>query len=110
MENQLLHIGLAFMLGYGLGTLDSIYRMLKRSNGNSIDQADVKTSSFISSVTKEQKNVIRRKVEIDDSKYVTDVLTDGLKSGTQPLGVVSQTNDNISSATNKLAQLKKLKG
>ena len=111
MENQLLYISLAFLLGYGIGTLDNIVSMLRKSSINSINNpTDVKTSSFVSSIAKEQKNVIRRKVEIDDSKYVTDVPTDGLKSGTQPLGIVSQTNDDISSATNKLAQLKKLKG
>jgi len=111
MENQLLYISLAFLLGYGIGTLDNIASMLRKSSINSINNpTDVKTSSFVSSIAKEQKNVIRRKVEIDDSKYVTDVPTDGLKSGTQPLGIVSQTNDDISSATNKLAQLKKLKG
>ena len=110
MEYQLLHIGLAFLLGYGLGTLDNIVRLLRRGAETSTLRIEERSDSFISNVVKEQKQVARKKIEIDDTKYVTDVSTDSLKSGTQPLGVVSQTSDDISSATNKLAQLKKLKG
>lgn len=110
MEHQLLHVALAFLLGYGLGTLDNIVRLIRRG-GTSFERAEEeRPTSFVSNVVKEQKQVTRRKVEIDEKKYVTDVSTENLKSGAQPLGVVSQTNDDISSATNKLAQLKKLKG
>ena len=111
MEVQFLYIGLAFFLGYTIGTLDNIVKLLKRPNSKmSLEHDEEKVSSFVSSDAKEQKNSLRRKVEIDDSKYVTEVITNDLRSGTQPLGVVSQTSDDISSAKNKLAQLKKLKG
>lgn len=111
MEGQILHIGLAFFLGYGLGTLDNIAKMLKRpSSKMSANYDEEKMTSFVSTVAKEQKSNLRRKVEIDDSKYVTEIATNDLRSGAQPLGVVSQSIDDISSAKNKLAQLKKLKG
>lgn len=90
----------SFLLGYVMAKLDTIVMILKRSESD----------SFVSSVSKEQKFAKKRKVEIDDKTFVTDVSTDGMQSLGSSLGTVSQTKDDISTASNKLAQLKKRKG
>ena len=100
MDQTLLAV-LSFGVGYAIGSLDNIRRTLKGSE----------STSFVSEVVREQKlQAKKRVVSIDESKYVTDVSTDDLESKGGSLGVVSQTNDNISSAASKLAQLKKMKG
>lgn len=100
MDQTLLAV-LSFGVGYAIGSLDNIRRALKGSE----------STSFVSEVVREQKQQAKKRVvSIDESKYVTDVSTDDLQSKGGSLGVVSQTNDDISSAANKLAQLKKMKG
>lgn len=99
MDQTLLAV-LSFGVGYAIGSLDNIRRALKGSE----------STSFVSEVAREQKQQAKKKISIDDTKYVTDISTDDLESKGGTLGVVSQTNDNISSAANKLAQLKKMKG
>ena len=99
MDQTLLAV-LSFGVGYAIGSLDNIRRTLKGSE----------STSFVSGVVREQKQQAKRKVSIDETKYVTDISTDDLESKGGSLGVVSQTNDNISSAASKLAQLKKMKG
>jgi len=100
MDQTLLAV-LSFGVGYAIGSLDNIRRALKGSE----------STSFVSGVTREQKQQAKKKVvSIDESKYVTDISTDGMESKGGTLGEVSQTSDNISSAASKLAQLKKMKG
>lgn len=92
---------ICFGLGYVLGRLDGIVRLLRRTESD----------SFVAQVAREEKSQKNRKVSIDDSKFVTDLSIDGMESiGTSTLGTVTQTEDSISSAASKLAQLKKLKG
>lgn len=100
MDQTLLAV-LSFGVGYAIGSLDNIRRALRGSE----------STSFVSEVVREQKQQqARKKISIDEAKYVTDISTDSLESKGGSLGVVSQTNDDISSAANKLAQLKKMKG
>ena len=99
MDQTLLAV-MSFGVGYAIGSLDSIRRSLKGSE----------STSFVTEVVREHKQQSKKKVSIDETKYVTDISTDSLESKGGSLGVVSQTNDNISSAANKLAQLKKMKG
>ena len=99
MDQTLLAV-LSFGVGYAIGSLDNIRRALKGSE----------STSFVTGVAREQKQQTKKKVSIDDTKYVTDISTDDLVSKGGSLGVVSKTNDDISSAANKLAQLKKMKG
>jgi len=100
MDQTLLAV-LSFGVGYAIGSLDNIRRTLKGSE----------STSFVSEVVREQKQQAKKRVvSIDESKYVTDISTDGMESKGGTLGEVSQTSDNISSAANKLAQLKKMKG
>ena len=100
MDQTLLAV-LSFGVGYAIGSLDNIRRALKGSE----------STSFVSEVAREQKQQqARKKISIDEAKYVTDISTDDLESKGGKLGVVSHTSDDISSAANKLAQLKKMKG
>jgi len=92
---------LCFGLGYVLGRLDSFVRRLR----------DPVSDSFVAQVVREEKTQKSRRVSIDESKFVTDMSTDGMESiGSPSLGTVTQTEDSISLAASKLAQLKKLKG
>lgn len=99
MDQTLLAV-LSFGIGYAIGSLDNLRRALKRPE----------STSFVSEVAREQKQQSKKKVSIDESKYVTDISTDNLVSKGGSLGVVSQSTDDISTAANKLAQLKKMKG
>lgn len=90
-----------FGLGYILGRLDGIVRLLRRPESD----------SFVAQAAREERALKSRKVSIDDSKFVTDISTEGMESvGQTSLGTVTQSDDNIASAASKLAQLKKLKG
>ena len=54
---------------------------------------------------------VKRKVQIDDSKFVTDLSTEGMtSSGKESLGTITQTEDTIGTAASKLAALKGRKG
>ena len=96
-----------FMIGFGTGyfagRLNTILTIFK----------DKETQSFVAAVAKDQKEqalTAKKKVEIDDRKFVTDLSTDDMKNvEEQNLGIVVKTNDNIADATSKLAQLKKKK-
>lgn len=85
--------------GYLIGRLDTLIASFRGDE----------STSFVAGVIKEQKQK-KKKVQIDETKYVTDMSTDNLeaKSDTK-LGVVSMTADDITSASSKLAQLKKSK-
>ena len=98
-QQLVLSLGM-FVLGYIVAKVDTIVMILKRHESD----------SFVSSVVKEQKSAKKRKVEIDDKTYVTDVSTDGMQSLGASLGTVSQSNDDITAASSKLAQMKKRKG
>ena len=90
---------LFFILGFILGRVETLFQYFKTE----------KPESFITNLRKEEKN--RKKVSIDETKFVTEVSTDELESNNnQKLGIIHKSEDNIKSATNKLAQLKKLKG
>lgn len=99
MDQTLLLAALSFGVGYAIGSIDNLRRALKGSE----------STSFVSGVVREQKQLVKKKISIDETKYVTDISTDDLESKGGALGVVSQTKDNISTAASKLAQLKKLK-
>jgi sensor histidine kinase regulating citrate/malate metabolism len=93
-----------FSLGYIAGSLDGLRRSFRSTGGES------SVSSFVTEVNRDQKRQAKAKISIDNSTYVTDISTDGIESKGSPLGTVSQSKDDISSAANKLAQLKKMKG
>lgn len=94
---------IGFGTGYFAGRLNTILTIFK----------DKETQSFVAAVAKDQKEqalAAKKKVEIDDRKFVTDLSTDDMKTvDRQNLGIVVKTTDNIADATLKLAQLKKKK-
>jgi hypothetical protein len=103
---QVLLVLLSFGLGYALGSLDNLRKALK-------GPVEEQSNSFVSGVInsqRDQKTQVRKKVTIDETKYVTDISTEALELKGSSLGVVTQTSDNITTAANKLAQLKKMKG
>jgi len=88
------------ILGYAIGRIDLLKSILTRSDAAS-------ASSLFSPST--QKKSMKR-VEIDERTYVTKVDDDALQSSGASLGKTTSTQDDIGAASNKLAQLKKLKG
>lgn len=107
MVEQVILVIISFGLGYAIGSLDNLRKMLKGPVEDS--DANSFSSGFLRS-QKEQKQQPRKKVTIDETKYVTEVSTDALELKGTTLGTVTQTSDDISTAANKLAQLKKMKG
>lgn len=102
MTEVLAGLVLGTVLGYIAGRLD---RLVVSVGG----EASAGSTSFLRSSTRTETT--RKKVSIDDTKYVTDVSTDGLEAlGDTELGTVTKASDDISTAANKLAQLKKSKG
>lgn len=91
----LLAIGVCFFLiGYFVG---------KRSGNGVYNTAINKPSSFFDSV-KEEK---RTKVVINDTKFVTEIKTDGMEKKYEALGEIKQSTDNITDSINKLKNLKR---
>ena len=86
--------------GYSLGRLDSLIAYVRSPE----------SKSFVSSVSRDQKQANRQKVDIDDRKYVTDIPTGFDGRASISLGTATKTKDDISSASDRLAQLKKTKG
>ena len=92
---------LGLVLGYIAGRLD---RLVTSVDGG----VSVGGSPLLRSFSRVEAP--HKKVLIDDTKYVTDVSTDDLEAlGDFKLGTVTQSNDDISAAANKLAQLKSRK-
>jgi hypothetical protein len=105
---------ISFVAGYAVGSIDLIKRSILGSNATvnvriPHEEKDEQSSSFLSGTQKEQK-LQKKKISIDESTFVTDISTENIEMKGAALGVVSQTSDNISTAANKLAQLKKSKG
>ena len=98
---ELLLVGLVsgILLGYIAGRLDRLVSVRPEEN------------SFFTSTTQRRGEAPKKKVAIDETKFVTDVSTEDMKSaGNAQLGTVTTAKDDISAATNKLAHLKKSKG
>jgi len=92
---------LLFVAGYTLGRVDSILGIFKK---------DKKCESFVDKLNHEEKQEkSKKKLLIDDSKFVTKVSTDSFKKNYE-LGVKTEVNDNIENETAKLVKLKKKKG
>lgn len=97
---------LCFGLGYVVGRLDGVVRLLKNSSGESIGSSGVSVTSSKASAS----TVKRTSVKIDDKTFVTDVSTEGMRASDQELGTIIETHDNVGASANRLAQLKKMKG
>ena len=111
MEHPML-IVLSFVLGYIVGSIDSIKSRFKSSSKS-------ENYSFVDEVNREERRQreqdqptrVKKKITIDDTKFVTDISTDDMQfKGQKQLGTITETSDDITSASSKLAQLKKSKG
>jgi hypothetical protein len=92
---------LLFISGYAIGRIDSIANFFKKSK---------KCDSFIDDIKQSEKQLhAKKKMIIDDSKFVTKVSTSSFEKNGD-LGVNSEVSDNIENETAKLAKLKKKKG
>lgn len=97
-------------LGYVLGRLDGVLRLLRHRDAE-INVAQATGHERVEREISGNFAVKKRKVEIDDSKFVTDLSTEGMtSSGKESLGTITQTEDTIGSAASKLAALKGRKG
>ena len=110
MPDTVLLAASCFVVGYMIGRLDRVVMLLKNS-GAKHEVQESSSHATTSSHESREKKTLKRNVTIDESTYVTDLSTEGIiPLGGSTLGTVTQTDDNIMAAANKLAQLKKLKG
>lgn len=87
-----------FLFGYTVGRIDSLIREIRRN--------DVFPPSRPTS--KSKMNTKKNEISIDESKVVVDLSTSGFSSSeNQVLGIITQSEDDIETAANKLAKLKK---
>ena len=85
---------LLFAIGFIIGKLSSNSNTLTNIN----DMVTVKSK-------KETRNTID--LEIDDTKYVSKISTDGLEKKYDSLGKVNKTKNDTASSVNKLKNLKR---
>lgn len=91
----LLAIGVClFLIGYFVG---------KQSSNGVYNTAVNKPSSFFDNTKEEKKN----KVVINDTKFVTEIKTDGMEKKYENLGEIKQSAENITDSINKLKNLKR---
>ena len=67
--------------------------------------SDIKPKSFFTK-EKEQQGSVLNKIDIDTKRVVTDIKTNNLEKKYDQLGTTTQSNENISSAINKLKNMK----
>jgi hypothetical protein len=90
--NVLLY-GTAFILGFILGKITT--------GSNHYESIDAKDSFF----KPQQKS--RKKIEIDEKKFVTAISTNSLEKKGKELGSQTIVDDDVAAAASKLAMLKK---
>lgn len=94
------------VLGYVIARLDSIYSLLHQQPQSSLPAP----SSFFAKKPATARAEVQEKVgqiEIDASKFVTDINTDNIKKITDiVLGKTTTQQDTINQSVSKLAQLK----
>lgn len=91
----LLAIGVCFFLiGYFVG---------KRSGNGVYNSTINRPNSFFDNPREEKKT----KVVINDTKFVTEIKTDGMEKKYENLGEIKQSTENITDSINKLKNLKR---
>lgn len=88
---------ISFGIGYILGRMSS--------NNGVIEYGSSKPKSFFDK-QKENSQEVRRPLEIDNSKFVTDIKTDGMERKYESLGETKVSGENISSSISKLKNMK----
>ena len=91
----LLVIGVClFLIGYFVG----------KQSGNGVYNNTInRPNSFFDNVKEEKKT----KVVINDTKFVTEIKTDGMEKKYENLGEIKQSTENITDSINKLKNLRK---
>ena len=94
------------VLGYIIARLDGIYSLLRRQPQSALPAP----SSFFAKKHDTARAEVQEKVgqiEIDASKFVTDIRTDNIKKVTDiVMGKTTTQSDTINQSVSKLAQLK----
>lgn len=90
----LLFGGCLFLIGYFFG---------KQSANGVYNTAINKPSNFFDNTKEANKN----KLEINDTKFVTEIKTDGMVKKYEALGETKQSTENITESISKLKNLKR---
>ena len=90
----LLFGGCLFLIGYFIG---------KQSMNGVCNTTINKPSNFFDNIKKINKN----KLEINDTKFVTEIKTDGMEKKYEALGDIKQSTENITESISKLKNLKR---
>ena len=85
---------LSFSLGYILGKLRPISGVSNSSQ------------AYYGSPDNRPNSQVRPKISIDDTKFVTEIKTDGLEKKYNDLGDKKVSNENIGNSINKLKNMK----
>ena len=98
IDNNVLILSLINILSFGLGYLIGKLRPISGVSSNS----QVYNGSPINRLDGQNK----LKISIDDSKFVTEIKTDGLEKKYTDLGDKKVSNENIGNSINKLKNMK----
>jgi hypothetical protein len=90
----LLFGGCLFLIGYFIG---------KQSANGVYNTAINKPNNFFDNIKKANKN----NLEINDTKFVTEIKTDGMEKKYEALGETKQSTENITESISKLKNLKR---
>jgi hypothetical protein len=90
----LLFGGCLFLIGYFIG---------KQSTNGVYNTAINKPNSFFDNIKEENKT----KLVINDTKFVTEIKTDGMEKKYEALGDIKQSTENITESISKLKNLKR---
>lgn len=94
-----------YAIGYIVGRLDLIYRVIRGAGGLLAGDAAKAPKDFFAQQAAAQTT--KTKIEIDDRKFVGRVDTDALvKTSENSIGKTTVAQDDIQSSVSKLAQLK----
>jgi hypothetical protein len=86
--------GCLFLIGYFIG---------KQSANGVCNTTINKPSNFFDNIKKTNKN----NLEINDTKFVTEIKTDGMEKKYEALGETKQSTENITESISKLKNLKR---
>lgn len=95
---------LLFLIGYLAGRVNSMYKLFQRNTSYL-----GKPQGSKGWLTSDSKDKPTRVIDIDESKFVTDVSTDSFTSKHKSLGKKTVSQDGIGASVSKLKNLKERK-
>lgn len=90
---------LILVVGYLLGRNNFNSNIIYKNNEEDLDYSNIKNK-------KSKKKHISNKIDIDERKVVTKIITDNLEKKYEDLTESKESDENISSAINKLKNIK----